>query len=245
MFDLDGVITRTAGAHAAAWKRLFDDYLQQRARIEGVIFIPFDPIDDYQDYVDGRPREAGVRNFLEARGIVLPLGNPDDPPEMETLNGLGNQKDHYFLRELARDGVEVCEGARHFVLDARTRGVRTAIVSSSQNCAAVLEAAGLTQAFDARVDGLDRRRLDLHGKPDPDIYLEAAKRLGTPPRRAVVFEDAIVGVQAGRAGRFRLIVGIGRGAHAGALKAHDADIVVGDLRELLLENDAHGFRRRK
>ena len=242
LFDLDGVVTRTASVHSTAWKRLFDDYLERRARAGGSAFVPFDPVIDYQEYVDGRPREEGVRSFLTARGISLPPGSPDDGPEVETLNGLGNRKDQYFSRALAQHGVEVYEHAVSFVRDARARGVRTAIVSSSKNCAAVLDAAGLSQLFDARVDGIDLGRLGLAGKPAPDMFLEAARRLETPPARAVVFEDAIVGVEAGRAGRFRLVVGIGRGDHAADLRAHGADIVVADLGELSLERHAqcHG-----
>ena len=244
LFDLDGVVTRTARVHAAAWKQLFDGYLERRARIEGTAFVPFDPVDDYQQYVDGRPREAGVRSFLEARGITLPAGNPDDEPEIETLNGLGNRKDRYFLQTLAQHSVEVYEGTVSFVREARTRGVRTAIVSSSRNCAAVIQAAGLTQLFDVRVDGIDLQRLGLLGKPAPDMFLEAARRLQTTPARAVVFEDAIVGVEAGHAGRFRLVVGIGRDGHADDLRAHGADVVVADLRELSLEEHAHDHDRK-
>ena len=235
LFDLDGVVTRTASVHATAWKRLFDDFLTLRARAEGAAFVPFDLVIDYQEYVDGRPREAGVRSFLAARGISLPPGTPDDGPEVETLNGLGNRKDQYFIQALALHGVEVYEGTVSFIRDARKRSVRTAIVSSSKNCAAVLDAAGLTQLFDVRVDGNDLRRLGLSGKPAPDMFVEAARQLKTPPARAVVFEDAVVGVEAGRAGQFGLVVGIGRGNHAVDLRAHGADIVVADLRELSLE----------
>ena len=234
LFDLDGVVTRTAKVHAAAWKRLFDDYLERRAREEGVAFVPFDPVIDYHEYVDGRPREAGVQRFLEARGISLPPGAPDDGPEVATLNGLGKRKDQYFAEALAQHGVEVYERNVSFVRDARARGVRTAIVSSSKNCAAVLDSAGLSHLFDVRVDGSDLRRLSLAGKPAPDMFLEAARQLKTPPSRAVVFEDAVVGVEAGRAGRFGRVVGIGRGDHADDLRAHGADIVVADLGELLV-----------
>lgn len=235
LFDLDGVVTHTASVHAAAWKRLFDDYLQRRAAAGGTSFVPFDQVIDYREYVDGLPREAGVKSFLAARGISLPPGGPNDGPEVETLNGLGNRKDQFFDQTLAQQGVEVYEGTVSFVREARARGVRTAVVSSSQNCGEVLDAAGLTQLFDVRVDGTDLRRLGLAGKPAPDMFLEAARRLSTPPARAVVFEDALVGVEAGRAGRFRLVVGVGRGDHAVDLLAHGADIVVADLRELSLE----------
>ncbi len=239
LFDLDGVVTRTASIHATAWKRLFDDYLQQRARADGAPFVPFNLVNDYQDYVDGRPREAGVRSFLAARGLTLPVGSPDDGPQVETLNGLGARKDQYFLHTLAQDGVEAFEGTVSFVREARARGVRTAIVSSSTNCAAVLDAAGLTLMFDVRVDGVDLRRLALKGKPAPDMFLEAARRLETPTARAVVFEDALVGTEAGHAGGFRLVFGIGEGDHAADLRAHGADIVVADLSVLLLEGHAH------
>jgi len=236
LFDLDGVVTRTASVHAAAWKHLFDDYLARRASAECTAFVPFDPVDDYQKYVDGRPREAGVRSFLAARGLSLPPGSPDDGPDAETLNGLGGRKDRYFLQTLARDGVEIYAGAVNFVREARARGVGTAIVSSSRNCAAVLDAAGLARLFDVRVDGVDLRRLGLSGKPAPDMYLEAARRLDTSAARAAIFEDALVGVEAGCAGGFHLVVGIGEGDHAKDLKAHGATIVVRDLSELALKN---------
>jgi beta-phosphoglucomutase family hydrolase len=238
LFDLDGVVTRTARVHAAAWKRLFDEYLGHRATAEGTAFRPFDAVDDYLKYVDGKPRTAGVESFLAARGISLPAGRRDDGPEAETVSGLGNRKDGYFTEALTHQGVEVFEGTVRFIRDARARGVRTAIVSSSRNCAAVLEAAGLTSLFEVRVDGVDLGRLALAGKPAPDMFLEAARRLDTLPPHSAVFEDALVGVEAGRAGRFRLVVGIGRGNHADALRAHGADLVVGDLGELSLEGQA-------
>jgi beta-phosphoglucomutase family hydrolase len=240
LFDLDGVVTRTARVHAAAWKQLFDDYLEDRARKDRTGFVPFDPVVDYQEYVDGKPREAGVRDFLVARGISLPTGNPGNGPEMQTLSGLGNRKDQYFIQALAQHGVEVYEGTVSFVREARSRGVRTAIVSSSRNCAAVLDAAGLTQLFDVRVDGLDLQRLGFAGKPAPDMFLEAAHRLDAAPANAAVFEDALVGVQAGSAGGFRLVVGIGSGRHADDLRAHGAHVAVSDLSELILE----GWARR-
>ena len=238
LFDLDGVVTRTARVHAAAWKRLFDQYLAHRAAAEGTALVPFDAVEDYLKYVDGKPRAAGVESFLRAREISLPAGRPDDGPEAETLNGLGNRKDRYFSEALEHQGVEVFEGTVRFIREARARGVRTAIVSSSRNSAAVLEAAGLTSLFDVRVDGLDLGRGGLAGKPAPDTFLEAARRLDTSPARSAVFEDALVGVEAGRAGRFRLVVGIGRDDHADALRAHGADLVVGDLGELSLEGQA-------
>lgn len=240
LFDLDGVVTRTALLHAAAWKRLFDEYLAGRATAEGSALVPFDAVEDYLKYVDGRPRAAGVESFLAARGLALPPGRPDDGPEAETLNGLGNRKDRYFTEALEERGVEVFEGTVRFIREARARGVRTAIVSSSRSGVLVLDAAGLSRLFDARVDGVDLDRLGLAGKPAADSFLEAAARLGASPARAAVFEDALVGVEAGRAGRFRLVVGIGRGDHAQALRARGADVVVGDLSELILEGQAGG-----
>ncbi|WP_024882244.1 beta-phosphoglucomutase family hydrolase [Methylosinus sp. LW3] len=243
LFDLDGVVTRTATVHALAWKRLFDEFLEKRTRAQNTVFVPFDAVGDYQNFVDGRPREEGLRSFLEARGISLLAGTPDDGPELETLKGLANRKDRYFHDALQQHGVEVYEGSVRFIREARARGVRTAVVSSSKNCAAVLKASSLTQLFDAFVDGSDGRRLGLLGKPAPDFYLEAAKRLGVPPARAVVIEDALVGIEAGRAGNFKLVIGIGRGAHALDLREHGADIVIADLGELSLENSACGDGR--
>lgn len=239
VFDMDGVVTDTASVHAAAWKRLFDDYLGARARAEGTALVPFDLVNDYLAYVDGKPREAGVRSFLEARGVSIRPGSPDDGPDAETVHGLGNRKDRYFMRALTEHGVDVYAGAVSLIREARGRGVRTAIVTSSRNGVAVLASAGLTSLFDARVDGLDLRRLGLRGKPAPDMFREAARQLGAPAARAVVFEDALVGVEAGRAGGFRLVVGVGHGEHGAALRIHGADIVVADLSELSLEGRAH------
>ena len=240
LFDLDGVVTRTTVLHAAAWKRLFDAYLAGRAAAEGTAFRPFDAGEDYLRYVDGRPRADGVESFLAARGMSLPPGRADDGPEIETLNGLGTRKDRYFTEALDQRGVEVFEGAVRFIREARARGVLTAIVSSSRSAAAVLDAAGVSRLFDARVDGVDLERHGLAGKPAPDSFLEAARRLDTWPNRAAVFEDALVGVEAGRAGQFRLVVGVGGGGHAEALRARGADVVVGDLGELILEGRAAG-----
>ncbi len=229
LFDLDGVVTKTAKVHAAAWKQLFDDYLSRRAKTTGQPFKPFDAVDDYQRYVDGKPRQDGAESFLQARGIALPMGTPDDGPNAETVNGLANRKDVYFMDALERHGVDVFDGTVRFIRDARSRGIHTAIVSSSRNCAAVVAKAGLTALFDARVDGVDLGELHLRGKPAGDTYVEAARRLNVPPDQAAIFEDAIAGVEAGRAGRFRLVVGIGDGEHGAALRAHGANLVVADL----------------
>jgi beta-phosphoglucomutase family hydrolase len=231
VFDLDGVITRTAAVHARAWKQLFDEYLAARAARTGEPFVPFDLDGDYRRYVDGKPRRAGVRSFLVGRGIEEPR---------ETVVGLGKRKDGYFLGIVAREGVEVFDSAVSLVRQARARGVRTAVASSSRNCAAILRAARLSSLFEVRVDGLDLERFGLAGKPAPDMFLEAARRLGVPPARAAVFEDATAGVEAGRAASFGLVIGIGAAEHAAALRAHGAHAVVADLAEVRLEDRRPG-----
>jgi beta-phosphoglucomutase family hydrolase len=220
LFDLDGVLTKTATVHAAAWKKLFDGFLQQRAANTGEAFIPFDIDADYRRYVDGKPRYDGVAAFLESRGIELPSGMPEDGPGAQTVHALGNLKDQYFTQHLEQHGVEIHEAAIALVRTLRAQEIKTAVVSSSINCAAVLEAAGVTHLFDARVDGVDIIRMALNGKPAPDAFLEAAQRVKVEPARAVVVEDAIAGVEAGRAGPVRLchrrrsrraIAGVARG----------------------------------
>ncbi|MFJ6634881.1 HAD family hydrolase [Streptomyces sp. NPDC091376] len=233
LFDLDGVLTRTAKVHAAAWKEMFDDYLRQRAGREGVPFVPFDAVHDYDEYVDGRPREDGVRTFLASRGIELPEGGPDDPPETETVNGLGTRKNDLVLRMIREDGVEAYEGSVAFVRAARDAGLRRAVVSSSANCRDVLAAAGIEDLFEERIDGVVVREQGLRGKPAPDTYLAAARLLGAEPGDAAVFEDALAGVEAGRAGRFGLVVGVDRTGQAAELRRHGADVVVTDLAELM------------
>jgi len=193
LFDLDGVLTNTASVHAAAWKRLFDGFLEQRAADTGEAFVPFDIDADYRRDVDGKPRDDGVAAFLESRGIALPVGAPEDPPGTQTVHALGNLKDQYFMQHLEQHGVEPYEASIALVRTLRAQEVKTAVVSSSKNCAAVLEAAGISPLFDARVDGRDITRLALNGKPAPDAFLEAARRLSTEPSRAVVVEDAIAG----------------------------------------------------
>jgi beta-phosphoglucomutase family hydrolase len=234
LFDLDGILTRTQALHAAAWKRLFDEYLAARAAREGQPFTPFDIEQDYLRYVDGKPRYAGVRSFLQSRGIPLPPGSPRDGPDVETMHGLGNRKDRYFEQLLQERGVETYETSVAFVREVRSRGAATAVVSSSKNTTAVLRAVRLTSLFDARVDGVERERLGLPGKPAPDTFLEAARRLGIPPGRAVVFEDALAGVEAGRRGGFGLVVGVDRAGQREALLERGADVVVADLGELRL-----------
>ena len=232
LFDLDGVLTKTARVHAAAWKRLFDGFLGQRAARTGEAFVPFDVDADYRRYVDGKPRYDGVADFLASRGIELPFGTPEDGPGAPTVHGLGNLKDQYFTEQLEQHGVEVFEAAIALVRILRAQEIKTAVVSSSNNCAAVLQSAGISQLFDARVDGLDITRLSLNGKPAPDAFLEAAQRLKTEPSRAVVVEDAIVGVEAGRAGRFGCVIGVDRSGQSQALREAGADVVVTSLDQI-------------
>lgn len=230
LFDLDGVLTRTATVHAAAWKEMFDAFLRER---EGASFRPFD-MTDYERYVDGRPREDGTRSFLASRGgIHLPEGAPDDPPGTPTIHGLSNRKNELVLRKLADDGVEVYDGSVRYLRAARDAGLPTAVVSSSANTPQVLDAAGIADLFDARVDGHTATERGLAGKPAPDMFLAGAEALGVPPERTAVFEDALAGVEAGRAGGFGFVVGVDRVDQAAALKEHGADIVVRDLSELL------------
>jgi trehalose 6-phosphate phosphatase len=232
IFDLDGVVTRTAEVHAEAWKQLFDEYLAARARRLGEPFRPFDRSSDYRRFVDGKPRYEGVASFLGSRGIELPFGSSEDPGERETVCGLGNRKNRYFREALARRGVDPYPTTLELIVALRRRGVRTAIVSSSRNCAAVLEAAGIRELFDAKVDGVDAAELGLPGKPDPAVFLDAARRLGADPAHTAVVEDAIAGVEAGRRGGFALVVGVDREAQFEALAAAGADVVVSDLGEL-------------
>jgi beta-phosphoglucomutase family hydrolase len=232
VFDLDGVVTSTAAVHAEAWKQLFDEYLAERARTRGEPFEPFDRHWDYVRFVDGKPRHEGVRSFLASRGIELPAGSPEDAEGRETVWGLGNRKNRYFLEALARTGPRPFPTTVELIETLRARGARTAVASSSRNCAAVLEAAGIRNLFDVQVDGVDLAEAGLPGKPDPALFLEAARRLGVDPARAAVVEDAISGVEAGRRGAFGLVVGVDRGAGRDKLLAAGADLVVSDLAEV-------------
>ena len=233
LFDLDGVLTDTAKVHAAAWKQTFDAYLSDRASRSGEQFRPFDLEHDYEDYVDGKPRFDGVRSFLASRDIDLPDGSPGDSPEVETVGGLGNRKEKLVLRMISERGVEPYPGSVRFVHAVRDAGLRTAVVSSSAHCREVLEAAGIEKLFEARIDGTVVEREHLKGKPAPDAYLAAAGRLGIGRDHAAVFEDALAGVEAGRAGKFGYVVGVDRSGHAEALREHGADVVVRDLAELV------------
>ncbi|WP_432013191.1 HAD family hydrolase [Streptomyces cucumeris] len=234
LFDLDGVLTRTAVVHAAAWKQMFDAFLERR---DGPSFRPFDRGSDYDEYVDGRPRADGVRTFLASRGIDLPEGAPDDPPDRDTVNGLGNRKNILVLARIREEGVEAYPGSVRFAEAVRDAGLRTAVVSSSANCRDVLIAAGIEHLFEVRIDGVVAAERALPGKPHPDTFLEAARELDTVPGAAAVFEDALAGMEAGRAGRFGQVIGVDRVGQADALRRHGADIVVQDLAELL-EGDA-------
>ncbi len=234
LFDLDGVLTDTARIHATCWKKMFDSFLQKRAEERGEPFEAFDIDRDYRQYVDGKLRYDGVRSFLESRGIHLPQGDPSDPPSYESITGLGNMKDQMVKEALDSGGVEVYEGSVAFLRELRRQRFKTAVVSASRNCRAVLKAAGIEDLFDTRVDGEVASRLNLRGKPAPDTFLEAAKQLGCDPRRSVVVEDAISGVQAGRDGGFGLVVGVDRKGDRKALEDNGADIVVEDLSELAI-----------
>ena len=233
LFDLDGVLTKTATIHAAAWKEMFDDYLRERATRTGEEFVPFDPIADYDRYVDGKPRYDGVRSFLAARGIELPEGGPEAAPGSETVRGLGDRKNKLVLQMIRERGVEVYEGSVRYLEAARDAGLRRAVVSSSANTSDVLVAAGVEGFFEARIDGVVAEREGLRGKPAPDTFLAGARALGVPPTQAAVFEDALAGVEAGRAGGFAYVIGVDRVGQAEALREHGASIVVSDLSELL------------
>jgi beta-phosphoglucomutase family hydrolase len=239
LFDMDGVVTRTASVHDAAWKQMFDEFLRARAAAAGDPggtsgeLVLFDPVRDYDEYVDGKPRLEGTRAFLESRGIELPEGTPDDQPGTATVWGLSNRKNALVLEVIKRDGVEVYDGSRRYLAAVRAAGLRTALVSSSANTTQVLAAGHVADLFDVTVDAHVADAERLHGKPAPDTYLAAAARLAVEPSAAAVFEDALAGVEAGRAGKFGLVVGVDRAGQAARLREHGADIVVRDLAELL------------
>jgi len=231
LFDLDGVVTRTASVHSEAWKRLFDAYLKERAA-DSSAFVPFRLPDDYVTYVDGKPRYDGVRSFLDSRGIQLPEGTSDDPPDAETVRGLGNRKNVHFNAVMAEKGVEVFDATVRIVRLLRAQGRRVGCVSSSKNCRPILARAGLEDLFEVIVDGNDAEALGLAGKPNPESFLAGAALLGIEPAQTAVVEDAVAGVQAGKAGGFGLVIGIDRGAGKDALRQAGADIVVSDMAEL-------------
>ena len=233
LFDLDGVLTETANLHAAAWKRLFDAYLLERAdRIREPI-AAFDLRSDYDAYVDGKPRFDGVRDFLASRGLTLPEGTPCDPPDAETLHGLSNRKNELVLDLLRREGVDAYPGSLRYLRTARAAHVRLAVFSASANTTNILAAAGISTLFEICVDGRTAAEQGLRGKPAPDTFLAAARALAVEPTEAAVFEDSLAGVAAGRAGGFGVIVGVDRVGHAAALREQGADLVVSDLADLL------------
>jgi beta-phosphoglucomutase family hydrolase len=233
LFDLDGVLTDTASVHKKAWKSMFDDFLAADAQRTGAKFVPFDIDSDYLKYVDGKKREDGVRSFLASRNIDIPEGAPDDGGDAVTVYGLGNRKNEQFQHTLQADGVEVFEGSRRYLEAVADAGLATAVVSSSANTREILELTGLDRFVQQRVDGVTLREENIAGKPAPDSFLRAAELLGVTPAQAVVFEDALSGVEAGRAGNFGYVVGVDRIGHAEALRRKGADVVVTDLAELM------------
>jgi alpha,alpha-trehalase len=232
IFDLDVVVTKTATLHAAAWKETLDRYLEQRGSRQNTAWEPFDLENNYRRFVDGKPRYEGVESFLESRGIELPRGSPDDAPDRETICGLGNKKNELFHQRLKTQGVELYASAIALIRELRSKAFKTAIVSSSKSCSAVLDAAGKAHLFDVKVDDVDAEQLELRGKPAPDIFLEAARRLGVGPEHTVVVEDALAGVAAGRRGNFGCVIGVDRSGDAAALRDSGADVVVRDLVEI-------------
>ncbi len=245
VFDLDGVVTFTAQVHAAAWKQLFNEYLRQRQRHLGEPFREF-TAEDYRDYVDGRPRYQGVQTFLLSRGIHLPFGSPTDSPEQETVCGLGNRKNDFFVKKVQEMGVQVDEDAVRFIRELEASDVLVGLASSSKNAGPILERVGLTGLFAARVDGVVSERLGLQGKPEPDIFLTCLERLTgrREPQRAMVIEDAISGVEAGRRGDFGLVLGVDRNGEAAALHQHGADRVISDFRDISAADVLDYFRAR-
>jgi HAD superfamily hydrolase (TIGR01509 family) len=227
------VLTQTALVHNAAWKQTFDTFLKAWATQHDQEFVPFDPGADYHRYVDGRPRADGVRTFLASRGITLPEGTPDDGPDLQTVNGLGNRKNILVLQKIKEGAVQVYEGSVEYLKAAKEAGLRRAVVSASANCKDVLEAAGIADFIEVRVDGITAREQNLPGKPAPDTFLYAAKLLGLDPRSCAVYEDAQAGVAAGHAGGFGIVIGVDRVGQTQALLDNGADIVVTDLSELL------------
>lgn len=231
LFDMDGVVTDTADVHRSAWAGMFDAYLQQVAERTGTVQAPFS-LTDYLQYVDGKQRDDGVRDFLASRGVTLPDGTSSDLPSRETVWGLANRKNAQFHLVMARDGVRTFPSSVSLVRELREHGVGTAIISASRNCREVLEAAGIGDLFAVRVDGVENERLQLPGKPSPAMFLEAARRLRAAPARCVVVEDAVAGVQAGRDGHFGLVIGVDRSGQAAELRASGADVVVTDLAQV-------------
>jgi trehalose 6-phosphate phosphatase len=242
ILDMDGVITRTAVIHAAAWKRIFDAFLADWAAQHGQAFRPFDAHADYHRYVDGKARLDGVRSFLASRGIRLPEGGPDDSPEAETVFGLGKRKDRAFLALLEQQGVETFASTIRLIHALKNAGIGVGVISASRNATMVLKAAGILDLFDVKVDGVDAERLRLRGKPEPDIFLAAARRLNADPQHSVVIEDALAGVQAGDAGNFALVIGVNRDNQEVLLQGNGADVVVDDLEQVQVSESVLSWR---
>lgn len=234
LFDLDGVLTSTEKIHSACWKKMFDDFLLNYSKENNLEFVPFDINSDYLNYVDGKPRYRGVEDFLSSRGIEIPAGNKDDSHDEISVCGLGNKKNLLFNKMIGKEPVEVYESSIELVKHLKDNKFRIAVVSSSKNCKTILKAAGIEKYFELVVDGITAEKTGLSGKPLPDTYLEAAKKLGTKPEETVVVEDAVSGVQAGRNGNFGLVVGIARKDNNKELEKNGADIVVDDLREFVI-----------
>jgi len=235
IFDMDGVITKTAVVHSLAWKKMFDEYLHFREKEYREPFGEFTHVRDYLSFVDGRPRYQGVEKFLKSRGINIPFGGPEDEPRKETVCGLGNRKNEFFNKVLEEDGVEVYDSTIILIKELLRAGVKVGVATSSKNCVPILEKAGITDLFETRVDGVVSAELGLKGKPEPDIFTTACDNLGVKPQRAVIVEDAVSGVQAGMKGGFGLVIGVARENNAHELKANGADVVVEDLSEINVE----------
>jgi beta-phosphoglucomutase family hydrolase len=235
LFDLDGVLTQTAKVHAAAWQEMFDAFLRARAGRLGEKFVPFDAVADYDEYVDGLPRDDGTRSFLKSRGIELPAGDDKDAEDAETVHALGERKNAIVQRRITEDGVEIYDGSMRYLKAVRAAGLPTAVVSSSANCKQVIEVTGFDRLLDQRIDGVVSQQRHLKGKPAPDTFLAGARALDVDPAHAAVFEDALAGVAAGRAGKFGYVVGVDRVGQADELRHHGADVVVKDLADLLAD----------
>ncbi len=235
IFDMDGVITKTAVVHSLAWKKMFDEYLLYREKKYNESFREFTHAEDYLSYVDGRPRYKGVEAFLLSRGIHIPAGEPDDDPVAETICGLGNRKNEFFNNVLDEDGVEVYDSTIKLIKELQDKKVRIGVATSSKNCLVILQKAGITDMFETRVDGIISAEMGLKGKPEPDIFKTASDNLGVKYKRAIVIEDAVSGVQAGAKGKFGLVVGVARENNSYELKNNGADVVVEDLSEISID----------
>ena len=235
IFDMDGVITKTAQVHSTAWKKMFDEYLHHREKTHREVFCEFTHADDYLPFVDGRPRYKGVEAFLKSRGINIPFGKPEDEPGTETICGLGNSKDKYFNQIVETSGVGVYISTIGLINELLSRRVKVGVATSSKNCELILKKAKINNLFETRVDGVVSAKMGLKGKPEPDIFTTASSNLKVEPHRAIVVEDAISGVQAGFKGNFGLVIGVARENNARELKANGADVVVTDLSEITVD----------